>query len=303
MLVVTISFTAHSASDQARRATPCVLRRHNPRVPPDIELTAGAPAAGLRVAGTCTMFAKRCATQQRSGRKPRRSHGCAHAQAFLAAALALAGQAATDISSVTGILDTVSAILAVDVDPAGIAADTAVRAAVRPGAQAGTALEVGYQEASRHQDAVHSPLLQTMWLPRACMQSSTHTPAFAHGRMPTQAGCHTAAAAARRSRGRAGGRRRRAVPGALAARHGGPRPGADRARRAQQRADGRRGARLPRIHRRRGYAAGAPGGRAASGLRRAASLRAALGRWKLLPTKQAAAPCAMLTSGAVLVPC
>ena len=42
--------------------------------------------------------------------------------------LALANQAVTDIGSINGILDTVSAILAVDVDPTGIAADVAVSA-------------------------------------------------------------------------------------------------------------------------------------------------------------------------------
>ena len=40
----------------------------------------------------------------------------------------LADQAVTDIGSVNGILDTVSTILAVDVDPNGIAADVTVRA-------------------------------------------------------------------------------------------------------------------------------------------------------------------------------
>ena len=121
-----------------------------------------------------------------SARTPRRSRGCDHAQAFLVAALALAGQAATDISSVTGILDTVSSILAMDVDPAGIAADTAVRAAFPPSAQAGTASDEGYKEASGHQDAVHSPLLPTTRLPGACMLGSTYMPAFAYGQKPTQ---------------------------------------------------------------------------------------------------------------------
>ena len=49
-------------------------------------------------------------------------------QAFLVSVLTLADQAVTDIGSVNGILDTVSAILAVDVDPTGIAADVTVRA-------------------------------------------------------------------------------------------------------------------------------------------------------------------------------
>lgn len=49
-------------------------------------------------------------------------------QAFLELVLALANQAVTDIGSVNGILDAVSTILAVDVDPTGIAADVAVRA-------------------------------------------------------------------------------------------------------------------------------------------------------------------------------
>ncbi|KAK9826154.1 hypothetical protein WJX81_001842 [Elliptochloris bilobata] len=46
-------------------------------------------------------------------------------KAFLVSIISLANKAVTDISSVSGILDTVSAILAVDVDPTGIAADTA----------------------------------------------------------------------------------------------------------------------------------------------------------------------------------
>ena len=47
-------------------------------------------------------------------------------QTFLVSVLTLADQAVADIGSVNGILDTMSTILAVDVDPNGIAADVTV---------------------------------------------------------------------------------------------------------------------------------------------------------------------------------
>lgn len=57
-------------------------------------------------------------------------------QAFLESVLTLADQAVADIGSVNGILDTVSTILGVDVDPTGIAADVAVRAHAAAGLRA-----------------------------------------------------------------------------------------------------------------------------------------------------------------------